>query len=165
MLIVGDSGVVGAEGISETEIYNPVMNTFRLSGKSIESRGHPRINLLRTGNVLVTGGYTFAPGVQGQMFSAELYVNGYSIFAPVPAMTVTAPASVGSGVAGVAISVTATPGARYVWQVTGGTVTGGRGTNAITVTVGAAGTMQIRVLVISELGMPGAASAAVTVTP
>jgi hypothetical protein len=165
VLIVGDSGVAGSEGISESEIYNPVTNTFRLTGKAIESRGHPRINLLYTGNVLVTGGLSFAPGEEGQLARAELYVNGYYIFAPIPVTTVTAPVSVGSGVAGVAISVTATPGARYIWQVAGGTVTGGRGTNAVTVTAGAAGTMQVRVLVISELGMPGAASAAVTVTP
>jgi large repetitive protein len=84
---------------------------------------------------------------------------------PNPDATITAPASVASGSTGNIASVAnAGVGATYVWGITGGTITGGAGTNSITFTAGAAGTLTLNVTVTSGSGCPDSDSANVTVT-
>jgi hypothetical protein len=164
VLILGDSGAPGAEGRSEAELFDPSANTHRLTGKTTTRRGYPRTSILRTGEVLIVGG-AFDPGGAGAQGASELYDPGAGLPAAAPATTVTAPGAVTTGATGIAISVPVTPGARYVWHVAGGTVTAGRGTNAITVTAGVPGTMQVRVLVISELQIPATGATDITVNP
>lgn len=165
VLILGDSGAPGAEGRSEAELFDPSANTHRLTGKTISSRGYPRTSILRTGAVLIVGGFSWAPGGSGTQAASELYDPGAGLPAAAPATTVTAPGAVTTGATGIAIAVPVTPGARYVWHVVGGTVTAGRGTNAITVTAGAPGTMQVSVLVVSELQIPAAGATDITINP
>lgn len=165
VLILGDSGAPGAEGRSEAELFDPSANTHRLTGKTTSSRGYPRTSILRTGAALIVGGNAWAPGGSGPQAASELYDPGAGLPAAAPATTVTAPGAVTTGASGIAISVPVTPGARYVWHVVGGTVTAGRGTNAITVTAGVPGTMQVRVLVISELQIPATGATDITINP
>ena len=161
VLIVGDSGAPGQEGRSEAELFDPATNTHRLTGMTNNRRFDPGTSILRTGAALVVGGQFSSPGGS----SSELYAPGAGLVAAAPATTVTAPGAVTTGASGIAISVPVTPGARYVWHVVGGTVTAGRGTNAITVTAGVPGTMQVRVLVISELQIPATGATDITINP
>jgi len=85
---------------------------------------------------------------------------------PKPDATITAPASVPSGSTGNTASVAnAGGGATYSWTIGGGTITGGTGTNSITFTAGAAGTLTLNVTVTTGAGCSDAKSANVTVTP
>ncbi|MBV9068026.1 MAG: carboxypeptidase regulatory-like domain-containing protein [Acidobacteria bacterium] len=85
---------------------------------------------------------------------------------PNPNATITAPVSVPSGSTGNIASVAnAGGGATYAWSISGGTITGGTGTNSITFTAGAAGTLTLNVTVTTGAGCSDAKSANVTVTP
>lgn len=164
VLVAADSGVVGARGRSESEIYNPVTDTYRFTSRTLESREGARPQIIATGNVVLIGGFGHGP-LGGVLKSADIFVNGpLDMTAPSPAVALSAPGSVGAG-GSVAVSVTATAGARYVWQVSGGAITSGLGTRTIQVTAGSAGTLTVRVLVVSDIGIPAAGSRSVVVTP
>lgn len=62
------------------------------------------------------------------------------------------PASVCTGVNGSAYSTAAIPGATYTWSVSGGTIAGGQGSNAITVDWGAPGIGIVTVFATDSLG-------------
>ena len=62
---------------------------------------------------------------------------------PFPAPAITAPASVPPSTPGQAASVSSGPGHAVAWTLTGGTIDGGQGTNAITFTSGDPGTTMI----------------------
>jgi len=55
------------------------------------------------------------------------------------------PPAVGAGSPNRTASVPATPGATYAWGITNGTITGGQGTNQLTFTAGASGTVDLSV--------------------
>jgi len=164
VLVAADSGVVGARGRSESEIYNPITDTYRFTSRTLVSREGARPQLIATGNVMLIGGFGHGP-LGGVLQSADIFVNGpLDMIAPSPTVVLSAPTSVGAG-GSVAVSVTATAGARYVWQVSGGAIISGRGTPNIQVTAGSTSPLIVRVLVVSDIGIPAAGSRSVVVTP
>jgi hypothetical protein len=88
---------------------------------------------------------------------------------PNPVATITAPGSVVAGSTGHAASVAnAGLGATYAWTIGNGTITAGVGTNAITFTAGAAGTLTLNVTVTTAAGCPassGTTNVTVTAAP
>ncbi|HEY2091045.1 MAG TPA: carboxypeptidase regulatory-like domain-containing protein [Thermoanaerobaculia bacterium] len=83
---------------------------------------------------------------------------------PNPDATITAPASVASGSTGNIASVAnGGAGATYNWSVTDGTITGGTGTNSVTFTAGAIGTLTLQVTVTTSTSCSDTKSANVTV--
>src|SRR5205807_604849 len=67
--------------------------------------------------------------------------------APTPAIT--APASVCANSTGNNASTSVVGGATYAWTISGGTITAGQNTNAITFSAGPSGTVQLDVTVTS----------------
>jgi IPT/TIG domain/Dockerin type I domain len=79
---------------------------------------------------------------------------------------ITASPSATTGIPGnVASVVNAGAGATYVWGITNGTITGGTGTNSITFTAGAIGTLTLNVTVTTSTSCSDTKSANVTVLP
>jgi Carboxypeptidase regulatory-like domain/IPT/TIG domain/Dockerin type I domain len=79
--------------------------------------------------------------------------------------TITAPAVALTGATGLVASVaSAGGGATYAWGITGGTITGGAGTNSITFTAGAVGTLTLNVTVTTSVGCGISKSANVAVS-
>jgi hypothetical protein len=80
--------------------------------------------------------------------------------------TITTAAATSAGSTGNVASV-ASPGAgaSFVWGITNGTITGGAGTNSITFTAGAVGTLTLNVTVTTSVGCAIPGSANVTVVP
>jgi len=113
--------------------------------------------------VLLVGGY--ASGLHTFLNTATLFNAGPAVAAPAPPATITLPASAAAGTVGLVASVPGSAGAAYHWTVSNGSVTGGLGTQAITFTTGAAGTIDINCLVVSAYGIPSQGSASLTVTP
>ena len=84
---------------------------------------------------------------------------------PIPNATISVPASVTAGSTGNIASVaSAGAGATYNWSITNGTITAGTGTNSITFTAGAIGTLNLQVTVTAN-GCSDTKSANVNVTP
>jgi len=69
-----------------------------------------------------------------------------------PDATLTAPSIVTSGPAGLAASVPDQPGCTFLWNLTGGTLTAGAGTHAITFTADVPGTLHLTCLVTNAAG-------------
>lgn len=86
--------------------------------------------------------------------------------AVVPNATITASATVTAGATGLTASVPVQSGATYVWTITGGAITVGSGTNAITYTAGTAGTATLGCTVtIAGNAVPGTKTVTVVPTP
>jgi len=84
---------------------------------------------------------------------------------PNPNATITASATVVTGSTGNIASVAnAGAGATYTWGITNGTITGGAGTNSITFTAGAVGTLSLNVTVTTSAGCSDSKSANINVT-
>ncbi len=79
-----------------------------------------------------------------------------------PTISITAPTALNPGANGAA-TATAVSGATYNWSITNGTITGGQGTNNITVTAGSVGTTQLGVNVTAGQ-CTGSATHQITVT-
>ncbi len=92
-----------------------------------------------------------------------------SACAPVPATPViTAPASATPGQPGLTASVTNHAGSAFAWSITNGSLTAGNGSNQITFTAGAAGTLGLSVVETNSTGCasaPGAGSVNVVAPP
>ncbi len=69
---------------------------------------------------------------------------------------ITAPSNVNPGDAGLTASVTNHAGSTYAWSITDGTITAGNGTNQISFTAGAAGTLTLRVVETNSSNCPSA---------
>src|SRR5262249_51952399 len=81
-----------------------------------------------------------------------------------PSATITAPAVVISNSSGNSASVaSAGSGATYAWSISGGTITAGNGTNAITFPAGSAGARTLQATVTTGAGCSDAQSASVNV--
>jgi fibronectin-binding autotransporter adhesin len=81
---------------------------------------------------------------------------------PLPPSAITAPASICATATGNA-SVAATAGASYSWSILNGTITGGAGTNAITFTPGASGSVTLAITVTSSVSCSSNSSVAVPI--
>ncbi|HXC16078.1 MAG TPA: kelch repeat-containing protein [Holophagaceae bacterium] len=87
-----------------------------------------------------------------------------------PVATILAPPAVATGSTGLIASVPAQAGATYLWSVTGGNITAGQSSNALTYTAGGLGTLTLQCVVTNAAGtsLTGTASqsvvAATTVT-
>ncbi len=132
-------------------------NQWRLNGNPIGGATN------QTYSASVAGDYTVVVTTSGCSSAASstttVTVN------PAPNATITAPASVVTLSTGNAASVAnAGAGATYTWGITGGTITAGAGTNSITFTAGAVGTLALNVTVQNSAGCSDAKSANVTVT-
>jgi hypothetical protein len=84
---------------------------------------------------------------------------------PNPNATITTAASIISGASGSASVANAGVGATYNWGITNGSITGGTGTNSITFTAGAPGTLTLNVTVTTSASCSDAKSANVAVMP
>lgn len=122
-----------------------------------------------TGNVTAGGTYT-APPTPGTYTvvatsHADPGASGTATFAVVaaPVATITAPALASANATGLAASVVAQSGATFVWTVTGGTITAGDGTNAVTFTAGASGAVTLGVVVTNEAGTTASGSTQVSI--
>ena len=131
-------------------------NQWFLNGNPIGGATNQIYNASASGNYTVTvtaSGCTSAPSA-----ATVVTVN------PNPNATITALASAATGSTGNIASVAnAGVGATYVWGITGGTITAGAGTNSITFTAGAPGTLTLNVTVTTSAGCSDAKSANVNV--
>ena len=85
---------------------------------------------------------------------------------PVPGSTITASSAVCGGSMGNTASVpNAGAGASYGWTITGGSITAGSGTAAITYTAGASGTVALGCTVTNSAGCSNTGSLNVTINP
>jgi hypothetical protein len=82
-----------------------------------------------------------------------------------PVASITAPTDVGTGAAGLAASVEAQSGVTYAWIITGGTITGGAATPAVTFTAGAIGTLDLHCTVTNLAGTSVTGIKSVSVQP
>lgn len=80
-----------------------------------------------------------------------------------PVATITAPAAVGSGAAGLGASVPAQSGATYAWTITGGSITSGAGAASVTFSAGALGTLTLQCTVTNLAGTSATSSKAIAV--
>jgi hypothetical protein len=91
-----------------------------------------------------------------------------SVVSAPPAVVVSAPALVTADQAGYGASVPAVAGATYAWTITGGTITAGATTSAVTFTAGPSGTVTVSCVVTNAAGSasaPGSATATVVSAP
>jgi hypothetical protein len=122
------------------------------TGATVTIGGVPAtgVSVLRSTLLLATTGAHAAGAADVVVRNADnqsgTRANGYTYCAAAPAAPViTAPASVVVDAVNVAASVPAAPGTVFVWALSGGTLTAGQGTNAITLDAGPPGTtMRLR---------------------
>jgi hypothetical protein len=72
----GSPNFFGIQRLTSAELYNPATGAFTLTGSMATARELHRATLLKTGDVLITGGereFSFDPLVIGPVSSAELY--------------------------------------------------------------------------------------------
>ncbi|HJW09445.1 MAG TPA: hypothetical protein VJ483_07390 [Holophagaceae bacterium] len=162
VLYAGDAGAPGFEVPADAQLFDPATGTWKSTGNPGD-RGEQAAALLPSGKVLLAGGFDY--GATGVLNTAVLFDAGPAVASPTPSASITTASSAVTGTAGHTASVPAVAGARYVWMIQGGTITGGLGTNSVTYTAGAPGSLTLDCLVVSAVGMPGQGSASVTVTP
>ena len=118
-----------------------------------------------------TNAMTFTAGAVGALTlgctvtvggTPALGVANVSVVAA-PVAVITAPASAGVNATGLAASVPTQAGAKYTWSISGGTITAGAGTAAITFSAGSAGTLTLTVTVTNTAGTAATGTANVAV--
>jgi hypothetical protein len=130
--------------------------TYAWTGPNGFTSSQQSVSVTTSGTYTVTISYN---GCTSEPSSTSVTVN------PIPSAAITAPASVVSGSTGNPASVAnAGAGATYNWSITNGTITSGTGTNAITFTAGAAGTLTLQCTVTTSAGCSDTKSANVTVS-
>lgn len=82
-----------------------------------------------------------------------------------PNATITAPANVGTGMAGQSASVPVQAGSTYQWSITGGTITAGGTSAAVTFTPGAVGPLTLQCTVTNLAGTSTTGSKAIAIQP
>jgi hypothetical protein len=126
-----------------------------------------------------TANITFTPAATGEVTLGCVVTNAVGTssppgtatcpIAPQPAIPViTAPSHATANQGGYPASVAIQAGCTYAWSITGGAITSGGGTAAITFTPGAAGLLTLDCVVINAAGtpsLPGTASVTVTDPP
>jgi hypothetical protein len=182
-VIVTTSGCVSAASAATSVTVNPIPATPTISGGPTTFCTGGNVTLTSSsasGNQWSLNGnpiggatsQTYATSTAGD-YRVIVTASGCSSAAsavktvvvnPVPNATITAPSNVITGSTGNAASVAnAGAGATYSWSITGGTITGGVGTNAITFTAGAVGPLTLQVTVTTPAGCSDTKSANVTV--
>jgi len=89
VLVAGGDTIVGGWGNSAqaaAELYDPSTGTFQPTASMNSPRTFHTATLLNTGNVLITGGFTYDNGRQTSQASAELYDPLTSTFKPTGSM-------------------------------------------------------------------------------
>lgn len=154
-LCAGKSGSASVPTAGDGATY-----AWSISGGTITSgAGTPTITFSPLGAGTVNLGVTVTSGAGCASSSA----GSVAIVAP-PSATVTAASTVCASSTGNTASVPdAGTGATYSWSISGGTITAGSGTRAITWTAGASGTATISVSVVNGSGCAASGSANVTI--
>jgi hypothetical protein len=109
----------------------------------------------------IAGFYTVMVTTNGCTSSASL--QAIVSVNPKPDATITVASPMFSGASATASVAVSCAGASFAWTITGGTITDGAGTPAITFTAGAAGTLTLQVTVTTSAGCSDTKSANVTV--
>ncbi len=157
------AGGINAAGtpVQGTEIFDPTASTFGLSGLLATARAQHTATLLQSDLILLVGGLAQS----GSTASAELLDPQDGLTPIVPNATVTAPLGAVRAQAGLTASVPSQTHVKYVWMITGGTITGGVGTNSVTFTMPASGTATLDVLVTTDRLVPSHSQFTVTPKP
>ena len=150
------AGGVDATGspVQDCEMYNYTPRTFALSGLLATARTQHTATILRDGQALIVGGLVSATATA----SAEL-INPQDGTTPVlPNATITTPVGAQESATGLNATLP-NPAAQnatvqYVWMLTGGTVTAGSGTDALTFNMPASGTATLDALVTTDRQIP-----------
>jgi hypothetical protein len=131
-------------------------NQWFLNGNPIGGATNQTLVVSAAGNYTVT---VTASGCTSAASAATVVTVN-----PNPNATITAPASAITGSTGNIASVAnAGVGATYAWSITNGTITAGAGTNSITFTAGAVGTLTLQVTVTTSAGCSDTKSANINV--
>jgi len=118
-----------------------------------------------------TNAITFTAGASGTVGLSCVVTNGAgtasapgtassTIYAAPTTPVITVASKVTAGTAGLTASVPTQAGSTYAWTLTGGTITAGAATNAITFTAGASGTVGLSCVVTNGAGLASTAGTA-----
>jgi hypothetical protein len=131
-------------------------------GDFTESDGAPNIHFVAstTGTVTLTCTLTDSNQVVVATYTAQVAV----IDAPLPP-TIVAPGFVTTGQTGLVASVDNRAGTVFAWTISGGTITAGAGTSAVTFTAGAVGTLTLNCTATRNSRSTAAPAALVVVQP
>jgi hypothetical protein len=159
VLVAG--GNDGTLPLASAEIYSFTGTTFAPTGNLITARFGAGAAFLPNGKVLVAGGTGVGPAA---LASAELFDPQDGLIPSAPSATLTVPSSATLNQTGLTASVPSQSGVTYVWTLSGGTLTSGLGTNAVTFDVGTANAV-LNVLVISDRQLITQGTATILVGP
>jgi beta-lactamase superfamily II metal-dependent hydrolase/fibronectin type 3 domain-containing protein len=151
----GPACIGGSVHLSANSNINPVSFSWAGPGGFTSSQQNPLVTVAGTYTVTIQG-------VSHCTASASTTV----VFNNAPAVTITADSAVCALSAENTASVpSAGTGATYHWVITGGAIQSGAGTNSITYSVGAGGSVQIDVTVTATGGCNASAQVLVPITP
>jgi parallel beta-helix repeat protein len=135
------------------------------AGNSITSQNMVLSSNLMGGDSIVSTATSYSDGAcTTAMDGTSEFSAAFAVVCPTPVIAITAPPNVCPS-ATAAASVTAIAGATYSWSISNGTIVSGAGTNAITFTAGATGSVTLSVMVTSDCGAVNSTSANVPITP
>lgn len=121
------------------------------------------------GSVSASGLFTASatPGTRHVIAASEESASGKDtavvLVVAAPVAAITAPAVVGAGAAGLGASVPTQSGATYAWTITGGSITNGAATAAVTFSAGPIGTLTLQCTVTNLAGASASSSKAIPV--
>ncbi len=161
------AGGVDATGVpvDGSEILDPSTGTFGLTALLATARTQHTATLLQTGKVLLAGGLVQSGSQTSATATAELVDPQDGLTPTVPVATTTAPVGALRGQTGLTASIASQTHVGYVWMITGGAITAGQGTDAITFTMPPSGTATIDALVTSDRLVPSHVQTVVTPKP
>ncbi len=147
--------------VKGSEIFDPTAGTFGLTALLSTARAQHTATLLQNGQILLVGGLA-----QGSASTAAELIDPQDGLTPyLPAAAITAPLGATRAQTGLSASVAAQTHVEYVWMITGGSITGGLGTNSVTFSMPASGTATLDVLVVSDRIVPSHTQFVVTPKP
>jgi len=157
------AGGIDASGspVQASEIFDPSTAAFGPAALLTTARAGHTATLLQNGQILLVGGLA-----QAGATSAAEQIDPQDGLTPIlPIASVTAPLGAARAQAGLTASVPAQTHVAFVWMITGGAITSGIGTNAVTFTMPATGPATLDVLVTSDRLVPSHTRIAVTPRP
>ena len=160
--VIVAGGIDGsANAVKGSEIFDPTAGTFGLTAVLSTARAQHSATLLQNGQILLVGGLAQS----GASTAAELIDPQDGLTPYLPAAAITAPLGATRAQTGLVASVPSQTHVEYVWMITGGTITGGLGTNAVTFSMPSSGTATLDVLVVSDRIVPSHMQFVVTPKP